>query len=118
MFTGIVAATGRIESIDRSAGQARFHIDASGLDLSAAKLGDSIAVNGACLTVVELTESGFSADLSSETLELTNLGDSNEGAAVNLEAALTLGEALGGHLVTGHIDGVGVVQSVDRKSVV
>jgi riboflavin synthase len=112
MFTGIVAATGRIESIVRSAGQARFHIDASGLDLSAAKLGDSIAVNGACLTVVELTESGFSADLSSETLELTNLGDSNEGAAVNLEAALTLGEALGGHLVTGHIDGVGVVQSV------
>jgi riboflavin synthase len=112
MFTGIIAATGRIESITKSDAHARFLINTGCLDLSAAKAGDSIAVNGACLTVVELHEAGFSTDLSRETLELTNLGAVQQGDAVNLEGALALGETLGGHLVTGHIDGVGVVQTV------
>ena len=112
MFTGIVAAIGHIESITKSDAHARFLINTGSLDLSAARAGDSIAVNGACLTVVELHESGFSADLSRETLELTKLGEVQQGDAVNLECALALGEALGGHLVTGHIDGVGVVQTV------
>jgi riboflavin synthase len=112
MFTGIIAAIGHVESINKSDAHARFLINTGSLDLGTAKAGDSIAVNGACLTVVELHESGFSTDLSRETLELTNLGEVQQDDAVNLEGALALGETLGGHLVTGHIDGVGVVQAV------
>ena len=112
MFTGIIAALGHIESINKSDAHARFLINTGSFDLGTTKAGDSIAVNGACLTVVELHESGFSTDLSRETLELTNLGEVQQDDAVNLEGALALGETLGGHLVTGHIDGVGVVQTV------
>jgi riboflavin synthase len=112
MFTGIVTATGSIDSIKKQDGQARFRINTRELDLAGAKLGDSIAVNGACLTVVALHEAGFSADLSRETLELTTLGAATDGDMINLECALALGESLGGHLVTGHVDGVGKVLSV------
>lgn len=112
MFTGIVTATGIIESIEKQDGQARFRMNTPHLDLADAKLGDSIAVNGACLTVVELHTNGFSADLSRETLELTSLGAATEGDIINLERALALGDSLGGHLVTGHVDGIGTVVSV------
>jgi riboflavin synthase len=112
MFTGIVTATGSIESIQKQDGQALFRVNTHQLDLANAKTGDSIAVNGACLTAVELHAGGFSADLSRETLEHTTLGAAKEGDKINLERALALGDSLGGHLVTGHVDGVGKVLSV------
>jgi riboflavin synthase len=84
----------------------RLQILAPQLDLTAAALGDSIAVNGVCLTVVELTQGGFAADVSNETLACTSLGDCSAGATVNLETALTPSTALGGHLVSGHVDGL------------
>ncbi|MGI9290238.1 MAG: riboflavin synthase [Gammaproteobacteria bacterium] len=113
MFTGIVAATGHIENITAVETGARFVIHTGTLDMSNVKAGDSIAVNGACLTVVELLANGFATDLSSETLELTNLGAATPADRVNLERALALGEELGGHLVTGHVDGVGAVLAVE-----
>jgi riboflavin synthase len=114
MFTGIVAATGKIAEIELHEGEGRFRFATGKLLLAGVRLGDSIAVNGACLTVVELhaggnLENGFSADVSRETIDCTTLGDRAVGDGINLEKALTLGEALGGHMVTGHVDGVGVV---------
>ncbi len=109
MFTGIVAATGSLISAELHDGEGRCRFATGKLPLANVGLGDSIAVNGACLTVVELHDDGFSADLSRETLERTTLGDLQPGAAVNLENALALGDALGGHLVTGHVDGVATV---------
>jgi riboflavin synthase len=113
MFTGIVTATGSLAAAERSAGQARFRIAAGGLDLTGLGIGDSIAVNGVCLTVIEFDSAGFSADLSGETLELTTLGEAEVGAEFNLERALALGDELGGHLVTGHVDGIGTVVSLE-----
>ncbi len=112
MFTGIISAVGKISAIDRRDDQATLSFSTGALDLSAAKLGDSIAVNGACLTVIELTADGFSADLSRETLECTTFGELAPGSAVNFEAALRLGDSLDGHMVTGHVDGIGTVRSV------
>jgi riboflavin synthase len=112
MFTGIITATGNITSVERRADGARLSFAADGLDLSRATLGDSIAVNGACLTVTEFDTHSFAADLSRETLECTTFGQLDTGAPVNFEPALALGDALGGHLVTGHIDGVGQVVAV------
>jgi riboflavin synthase len=119
MFTGIIAAVGAVAAIDMRAGDGTFRFATGRLPLGAAKLGDSIAVNGTCLTVTALHADGFSADLSRETLDCTTLGEQAVGNAVNLEHALALGDALGGHLVTGHVDGVGTVQSVlpDGESV-
>jgi riboflavin synthase len=109
MFTGIIHSMGSVvEAASRGADQ-RLHIQAPQLDLRTAALGDSIAVNGVCLTVVELASNGFAADVSNETLACTSLGDCAVGAAVNLEMALTLNTALGGHLVSGHVDGLGHV---------
>ena len=101
MFTGIVQAVGRIVRT------APFEIDCGALDLSGVRIGDSISVQGACLTVTTLTGRGFTADVSAETLAVTT-GLDREGP-VNLEKALRLGDALGGHLVTGHVDGIGEV---------
>lgn len=101
MFTGIVQAVGRIVRLDP------FEIDCGALDLSGVRVGDSISVQGACLTVTALTGRGFTADVSVETLAVTT-GLDREGP-VNLEKALRLGDALGGHLVTGHVDGIGEV---------
>lgn len=109
MFTGIISALGEIREADIVAGDGRFVFTTGKLDLSGVKPGDSIAVNGACLTVTELLADGFAADLSRETLECTTLGQQAPGATINLEPALCLGDALGGHLVTGHVDGVGTV---------
>ncbi len=112
MFTGIVGSKGKINSVDRQDGQARFSIATGELDMAGAQLGDSIAVNGVCLTVIEFNAHSFSADLSRETLDLTTLGGIQTDASVNLERALALGGSLGGHMVTGHVDGVGTVRSV------
>lgn len=107
MFTGIIQALGRIERSEARGGDVRLWLDTAQLNLSNVSLGDSIAVNGVCLTVVELAERGFAADVSRETLDLTTLGQLKAGDPVNLEPALTLNQPLGGHLVSGHVDGVG-----------
>ncbi len=114
MFTGIVQAVGTVRALTPVGGDLRLSIDTGGLDLSRTRLGDSISVAGACLTVVELEPRGFAADVSTETLKLTTLGTLGVGSPVNLEPALRAGDALGGHYVTGHVDGVGrVVATAD-----
>ncbi|HEY1900667.1 MAG TPA: riboflavin synthase [Steroidobacteraceae bacterium] len=112
MFTGIVQALGRVEAVSPRGGDVRLAIRAGRLDLSRTALGDSICVQGCCVTAVALTAAGFAADLSRETLGLTTLGGLAVGAAVNLEPALRAGDALGGHLVSGHVDGLATVISV------
>ena len=114
MFTGIVQAVGKIAAIEMQGIDARLRIDAAPLDLGDVRLGDSIAVNGVCLTVIEPSAHGFSVDVSAETLRLTTLGALRAGMRVNLEKALTLSSRLGGHLVSGHVDGVGEV--IERRS--
>jgi riboflavin synthase len=111
MFTGIVAAVGRITRIETTAGGRRLVIDAGGLDMADVAIGDSIAVNGVCLTAVVKNATGFEADVSAETLRVTTgLADPGE---VNLEKSLRLADRLGGHLVSGHVDGVGEVLRFD-----
>ena len=113
MFTGIIQAVGRIASREDRGGDARIAIDTGTLDLADVALGDSIAVAGVCLTVVAINDTRWTADVSAETLRLTTLGTLASGDAVNLEKALRLADRLGGHLVSGHVDGVGRVVRVD-----
>ena len=112
MFTGIIEAVGRIADAQTAAGGARLRIDAAGLTPSDLARGDSVAVNGVCLTVVALDGSAFEVDVSRETLGCT-IGFA-VGARVNLERALRLSDRLGGHLVSGHVDGVGTVRRFER----
>lgn len=107
MFTGIVAAVGRVQRVAPATKGFRVTVDVGDLDLSDVAVGDSIAVNGCCLTVVEADERTLAMDVSQETIDCTAGLDA--GAAVNLEKALRLADRLGGHLVTGHVDGVGTV---------
>lgn len=113
MFTGIIAALGKIESIEDKGGDARFWINTGKLDMADVELGDSIAMNGVCLTAIALRDDAYCADVSGETLSLTSLSQLDEGSEVNLEKALTPSTRLGGHLVSGHVDGLGTV--VDRR---
>ncbi|HET8898825.1 MAG TPA: riboflavin synthase [Rhodanobacteraceae bacterium] len=112
MFTGIIQSVGRIDRLEARGGDLRLHVDSADLDLADVMLGDSIAVSGVCLTVVLRTAQGFAADVSNETLSLTTLGALKAGDAVNLEKALRLADRLGGHLVSGHVDGLGTVVSI------
>ena len=105
MFTGLVEATGLVQGLERRSGAARLSV-ATDLELG---LGDSVSVSGVCVTAQALPAFGFSADLSPETCQVTSLGDLTPGARVNLERALRLDSRLGGHLVTGHVDGFGEV---------
>jgi len=109
MFTGIIEALGRVERVETKGQDLVLSIDSGRLDLSDVRLGDSIAVNGVCLTVIRLSARAFIADVSAESLVHTNLNKYQVGTVVNLEKALTLSTRLGGHLVSGHVDGVGVV---------
>jgi len=111
MFTGIVEALGKVVSVEARQGDVRLEIDAGRLDLSAVRPGDSIAVNGVCLTAVALTAHSFSADVSVETIANTTTGAWRPGRPVNLERALTPETRLGGHIVSGHVDGVGQLLS-------
>ncbi|WP_250625107.1 riboflavin synthase [Pinirhizobacter soli] len=112
MFTGIIQTVGRIARIERRGGDVRLTIDTATLDMSDVALGDSIAVGGVCLTAVELGAQSFAADVSNETLSLTSFGQLGPGSQVNLEKALRLADRLGGHMVSGHVDGLGKVVSV------
>lgn len=109
MFTGIIQSKGTIEALTPKGGDVELTVATGKLEMANVELGDSIAVNGVCLTAVQLTENSFVADVSKETLSLTSLGDLNIGSPVNLEKALTLETHLGGHLVSGHVDGLGEV---------
>lgn len=109
MFTGIIESIGSIRALTPKGGDVRVHVATGKLDLGDVKLGDSIAVNGVCLTAVELPGDGFWADVSRETLARTAFIDLKPGSRVNLEKALTPSSRLGGHLVSGHVDGVGEV---------
>jgi riboflavin synthase len=114
MFTGIVQDLGRVVSRETRGVDAQLIIATKNLDLSNTVIGDSISVQGVCLTVTSLTADTFSADVSHETLSLTTLGELKPGSAVNLEPALRAGDRLGGHLVSGHVDGVAHVTSTSR----
>ncbi len=116
MFTGIIQALGSVDSIESKGGDIRLGINTNDLDLSEAQPGDSIAVNGVCLTAVVLKKQGFVADVSLETMSKTSLGQLESGSPVNLEKALTLNTALGGHLVSGHVDGVATVVALENDA--
>ncbi|WMN59233.1 riboflavin synthase [Pseudoalteromonas xiamenensis] len=112
MFTGIIEATGHLSELKLQQGDLSVRVKSSNLDMADVHLGDSIATNGVCLTVVEKFSDGFRADVSNETLSLTRFGDYKIGQTVNLEKALQPISRLGGHLVSGHIDGVADIVAV------
>jgi riboflavin synthase len=114
MFTGIVQEVGRVERREERGGDVRLTIAVAALDLARINEGDSICVQGCCVTALAIAGMRFQADLSRETLALTTLGELREGSPVNLEPALRVGDALGGHLVSGHVDGIAEV--VERAS--
>lgn len=116
MFTGIIVAVGKITALEKRAGDCRLSIAVGSLQLDDVHLGDSIAVNGVCLTAVALTANSFSADVSNETLSRTTLAEARVGTAVNLELALTPTSRLGGHIVSGHVDGIGAVLEIKQDA--
>jgi riboflavin synthase len=110
MFTGIIETIGEIREITPRGGDLRVVVGCGELDMSAVSLGDSIAVNGVCLTAVEFSADSFTADVSSETVACTTVADFSKGTSVNLEMAMLPTTRLGGHLVSGHVDGVGEIK--------
>jgi riboflavin synthase len=116
MFTGIILAKGRIASMTERGGDLELGIDAAGLDAASLKLGDSVCVQGACLTVTRKQDACFFADVSRETLAKTTLGGLRPGSHVNLEPSLRAGDPLGGHLVSGHVDALGVLLQMHQDA--
>lgn len=116
MFTGIIQAVGSIANMESKGGDRLLTINASALDPGSCALGDSIAVNGVCLTIVSCHAQQFSADVSLETLNKTSLGQLKNGSPVNLEKALTLNTALGGHLISGHVDGLATLVDMQQDA--
>ena len=112
MFTGIIVATGRVTSLTEKGGDLELGIDAAALDLGRIAIGDSVSVQGACLTATRMEGSRFYADVSRETMAKTTLGTLRAGSRVNLEPSLRAGDALGGHWVSGHVDAVGKLRTV------
>ncbi|MEQ8954733.1 MAG: riboflavin synthase [Gammaproteobacteria bacterium] len=113
MFTGIVEALGRVTSLQQQQSDWRLTVASDSLDLDEVVLGDSIAVNGCCLTVIAKSGDEFSADVSNETLRCTTLGELAAGANVNLEKAMLASSRFGGHMVSGHVDGIGEVGRIE-----
>jgi len=116
MFTGIIQAIGEVAALESSGGDLRLRVRTGKLDLSDVRPGDSICTSGVCLTAIELPGDGFWADVSVETLQHTTLGDLGIGSRVNLEKSLTPVSRLGGHIVSGHVDGVGEVLDLQRDA--
>ena len=116
MFTGIIEAVGHIQNIEPVGGDMRLHVGVGSLDMDDVQPGDSIAVNGVCLTAIKFDNESFVADVSNETISLTSLKDLAAGSEVNLEKALLPTTRLGGHLVSGHVDGLGEVISIKEES--
>ena len=116
MFTGIVVGVGRVLRKNDTAGDQRIQIDTQGVALPDVGRGDSVAVNGVCLTVSDCDANAFEADVSKETLSVTTLGKLEVGAPVNLEPSLRLGDSLDGHIVSGHVDGVGHVVALKEMA--
>lgn len=112
MFTGIIEEVGRVKAVARGSASATIEIEASTV-LEGTKVGDSIATNGVCLTVTSLTPSTYTADVMHETLRRSSLGELKPGSPVNLERALAVGDRLGGHIVSGHIDGCGTIERIE-----
>ena len=112
MFTGIIQAKGRVKDVTHSDKGAVFVFDSDSLDMSSVSIGDSIAVNGVCLTVIDFCDSNFSADVSQETLDCSIFDKLQKGQNVNLEKSLRLNQGIDGHLVSGHVDGIGKVDSI------
>ena len=119
MFTGIIKAKGTISAMEKRGGDVRLSVRSDGLPWAEYEVGESIAVNGVCLTAVALHEDGFDTDVSVETLDVTALGGLATGSDVNLEPSISLGERLGGHLVSGHVDCTGKIASsnADARSI-
>jgi len=116
MFTGIIAAIGKIETVQPKGGDLSLQVATQQLDLSDVALGDSIAINGVCLTVVNINAAILTFDVSRESIDRTSLGNTKAGSEVNLEKALAVGERLGGHFVSGHVDGLGSVLSLKESA--
>jgi riboflavin synthase len=116
MFTGIIEGVGRLAHAQPLGGDTRFTFEVGTLPFTAVQLGESIAVNGVCLTVIAFDAASFQADASTETLSLTTLGRLQIGAALNLERAMRPTDRLGGHLVSGHVDGLGSVRAVHEDA--
>jgi riboflavin synthase len=116
MFTGIISAVGQITHTEDKQGDKRLCIETANLGLHDVHLGDSIACNGVCLTAVEITEQGFIADVSLETLSLTTIGNWKKGSPINLEKAMQASDRFGGHIVSGHVDGIGEVVSLHEDA--
>ena len=114
MFTGIVEACGEIAAVEKQTADSRLRISAGGLDMSDVKLGDSIAIDGVCLTVVKFDSTGFEMDVSAESLSKTTLGEFKVGRKANLEKAMQPSARLGGHIVSGHVDGLGSIESREK----
>tara|TARA_R110002111_G_scaffold177205_4_gene243261 strand:- start:81 stop:719 length:639 start_codon:yes stop_codon:yes gene_type:complete len=119
MFTGIIAAVGKIQAVEAKGGDVRLEVATQQLDLTDVILGDSIAINGVCLTVVAIHGQKMDFDVSKETLVRSSLGAIQTGSEVNLEKALAVGDRLGGHFVSGHVDGMGecVLKEASARSV-
>ena len=116
MFTGIIQALGSVDSIETKGGDISLAINTNDLDMSGSQVGDSIAVNGVCLTVVAFKKQTFVVDVSVETMSKTSLAHLKSGSPVNLEKALTLNTALGGHLVSGHVDGIATLVALQNDA--
>lgn len=116
MFTGIIETVGSVQKIEQKSGDIRFVVDVGELDMSDVSLGDSIAVNGVCLTAIKFDAHSFTADVSNETISLTTLKDLKTSSPVNLEKALLPTTRLGGHMVSGHVDGLGVVSDIKQDA--
>src|SRR5258707_11616689 len=116
MFTGIILAKGQVASVVERGGDLELGVDAAGLDTERVAIGDSICVQGACLTVTRKQGVRFFADVSRETMAKTTLGKLSAGAHVNLEPSLRAGDALGGHLVSGHVDALGTLQLMEEDA--
>ena len=114
MFTGIIQSKGSIKETFSSSDGARLKINTNALDLSDSKVGDSIAVDGVCLTATELSDNRFTADVSNETMSCTTFSKLQQGQNVNLEKSLRLNQGIDGHLVSGHVDGIGAVNSIEK----